>query len=78
MLLYFRDRWTDSVTRRHPVPSPGHTEDDYDEDDDEVEGLDLDEDHVYQSIERPSRADDNAVYAVPLKQKKVLRFGSVC
>lgn len=63
------------MTRRHPVPSPGHSDDD----DDEVEGLDLEEDHVYQSLERPSRADDiNAIYAVPLKQKKVLRSGSVC
>ncbi|XP_057218568.1 centrosomal protein of 89 kDa isoform X3 [Triplophysa rosa] len=64
--LYTRDRWTDSMTRRPAVPSPGHSDDD-----DEVEGLDLDEDHVYQSLERPSRADDiNAIYAVPLKQKK--------
>ncbi|XP_056609110.1 centrosomal protein of 89 kDa isoform X2 [Triplophysa dalaica] len=69
--LYTRDRWTDSMTRRHPVPSPGHSDDDDDDDDDEVEGLDLEEDHVYQSLERPSRADDiNAIYAVPLKQKK--------
>lgn len=71
MFLHFRDRWTDSITRRPPVPSPGHSDDDV-EDDDEVEGLDLDEDHVYQSLERPNRADDNhAIYAVPLKQKKV-------
>lgn len=57
------------------MPSPGHSDDDVEDDDDEVEGLDLDEDHVYQSLERPNRADDNnAIYAVPLKQKKV----SVC
>ncbi|XP_051945919.1 centrosomal protein of 89 kDa-like isoform X5 [Xyrauchen texanus] len=69
--LYTRDRWTDSMARRPPVPSPGHTDDD---DNDEVEGLERDENHVYQSLERQqSRADDiNVVYAVPLKHRKGL------
>uniref|UniRef100_A0A8C2J7X5 Centrosomal protein 89 n=1 Tax=Cyprinus carpio TaxID=7962 RepID=A0A8C2J7X5_CYPCA len=66
--LYTRDTWADSVTGRPPVPSPGHSDDD-DDDSDEVEG---DEDHVYQSLERQSRADDiNVVYAMPLKHRKV-------
>uniref|UniRef100_A0A8C2J5J5 Centrosomal protein 89 n=1 Tax=Cyprinus carpio TaxID=7962 RepID=A0A8C2J5J5_CYPCA len=65
--LYTRDTWADSVTGRPPVPSPGHSDDD-DDDSDEVEG---DEDHVYQSLERQSRADDiNVVYAMPLKHRK--------
>uniref|UniRef100_A0A8C2AI29 Centrosomal protein 89 n=1 Tax=Cyprinus carpio TaxID=7962 RepID=A0A8C2AI29_CYPCA len=65
--LYARDTWADSVTGRPPVPSPGHSDDD-DDDSDEVEG---DEDHVYQSLERQSRADDiNVVYAMPLKHRK--------
>uniref|UniRef100_A0A9J7Y356 Centrosomal protein 89 n=1 Tax=Cyprinus carpio carpio TaxID=630221 RepID=A0A9J7Y356_CYPCA len=65
--LYARDAWADSVTGRPPVPSPGHSDDD--DDSDEVEG---DEDHVYQSLERQSRADDiNVVYAMPLKHRKV-------
>uniref|UniRef100_A0A8C1G5K9 Centrosomal protein 89 n=1 Tax=Cyprinus carpio TaxID=7962 RepID=A0A8C1G5K9_CYPCA len=65
--LYARDTWADSVTGRPPVPSPGHSDDD--DDSDEVEG---DEDHVYQSLERQSRADDiNVVYAMPLKHRKV-------
>ncbi|XP_042583862.1 centrosomal protein of 89 kDa-like isoform X3 [Cyprinus carpio] len=64
--LYARDAWADSVTGRPPVPSPGHSDDD--DDSDEVEG---DEDHVYQSLERQSRADDiNVVYAMPLKHRK--------
>uniref|UniRef100_A0A8C1G8F4 Centrosomal protein 89 n=1 Tax=Cyprinus carpio TaxID=7962 RepID=A0A8C1G8F4_CYPCA len=64
--LYARDTWADSVTGRPPVPSPGHSDDD--DDSDEVEG---DEDHVYQSLERQSRADDiNVVYAMPLKHRK--------
>ncbi|XP_043101898.1 centrosomal protein of 89 kDa isoform X1 [Puntigrus tetrazona] len=66
--LYTRDTWPDSVTGRPPVPSPGHSEDDDGDDSDEMEG---DEDHIYQSLERQSRADDvNIVYAVPLKHKK--------
>ncbi|XP_056317797.1 centrosomal protein of 89 kDa isoform X2 [Danio aesculapii] len=75
--LYTRDRWPGSVTGRPPGPSPGRTVEDEDDDDDEgddideVEGLERDEDHVYQSLERQSRADDtNIVYAVPLKHKK--------
>uniref|UniRef100_A0A9J7XJE5 Centrosomal protein 89 n=1 Tax=Cyprinus carpio carpio TaxID=630221 RepID=A0A9J7XJE5_CYPCA len=74
--LYARDAWADSVTGRPPVPSPGHSDDD--DDSDEVEG---DEDHVYQSLERQSRADDiNVVYAMPLKHRKVQScvFGGVC
>uniref|UniRef100_A0A8C1G6H3 Centrosomal protein 89 n=1 Tax=Cyprinus carpio TaxID=7962 RepID=A0A8C1G6H3_CYPCA len=74
--LYARDTWADSVTGRPPVPSPGHSDDD--DDSDEVEG---DEDHVYQSLERQSRADDiNVVYAMPLKHRKVQScvFGGVC
>nr|XP_055062059.1 centrosomal protein of 89 kDa isoform X3 [Misgurnus anguillicaudatus] len=68
--LYSRDRWEGSMTGRPPVPSPGHTDN---EEDDEVEGLDIDEDHVYQSLERQSRADDiNDVYATPLKHRKVI------
>ncbi|KAK7170341.1 hypothetical protein R3I94_000535 [Phoxinus phoxinus] len=75
--LYTRDRWPDSMTERPPVPLR-HTIDDEDEDDDdegddsdEVEGLEKDEDHVYQSLERQSRADDiNVVYAVPVKHRK--------
>lgn len=48
------------------MPSPGHSDDD---ESDEVEG---DEDHIYQSLERKSRADDiNVVYAMPLKHRKV-------
>lgn len=69
--LYTRDRWPDSVTERPPVPSPRHTDDDEGDDSDEVEGLEINEDHVYQSLERQSRADDiNVVYAVPLKHRK--------
>ncbi|XP_073668745.1 centrosomal protein of 89 kDa isoform X1 [Paramisgurnus dabryanus] len=69
--LYSRDRWAGSMTGRPPVPSPGHTDDE--EDDDEVEGLDIDEDHVYQSLERQNRADDsNVVYATALKHRKVM------
>uniref|UniRef100_A0A671RFU6 Centrosomal protein of 89 kDa-like n=1 Tax=Sinocyclocheilus anshuiensis TaxID=1608454 RepID=A0A671RFU6_9TELE len=65
---YTRDTWPDSVTGRPPVPSPGYSDDDEGDDSDEVEG---DEDHVYQSLERQSRADDiNVVYAVPLKHRK--------
>lgn len=76
LLSHFRDRWPGSVTGRPPVASPGRTDEDDDDDEgddiDEVEGLERDEDHVYQSLERQSRADDiNVVYAVPLKQKKV-------
>lgn len=68
LLSHLRDTWADSVTGRPPVPSPGHSDDD-DDDSDEVEG---DEDHVYQSLERQSRADDiNVVYAMPLKHRKV-------
>ncbi|XP_055062059.2 centrosomal protein of 89 kDa isoform X2 [Misgurnus anguillicaudatus] len=72
--LYSRDRWEGSMTGRPPVPSPGHTDNEEDdEEDDEVEGLDIDEDHVYQSLERQSRADDiNDVYATPLKHRKVI------
>ncbi|XP_051562024.1 centrosomal protein of 89 kDa isoform X4 [Myxocyprinus asiaticus] len=72
--LYTRDRWSDSMARRPPVPSPRLSDDDEDDDNDEVEGLERDEDHVYQSLERQqSRADDiNVVYAVPLKHRKVL------
>uniref|UniRef100_A0A671M2M5 Centrosomal protein 89 n=1 Tax=Sinocyclocheilus anshuiensis TaxID=1608454 RepID=A0A671M2M5_9TELE len=67
--LYTRDTWPDSVTGRSPVPSPGHSDEDEGDDSDEVEA---DEDHVYQSLERQSRADDiNVVYAVPLKHRKV-------
>ncbi|XP_050972191.1 centrosomal protein of 89 kDa isoform X4 [Labeo rohita] len=71
--LYTRDTWPDSVTGRPPVPSPGHSDDDEDDDSVEVEGdEERDEDHVYQSIERRSRADDiNVVYAMPLKHRKV-------
>uniref|UniRef100_A0A8C2DLS0 Centrosomal protein 89 n=1 Tax=Cyprinus carpio TaxID=7962 RepID=A0A8C2DLS0_CYPCA len=66
--LYTRDTWPDSVTRRPPVPSPGHSDDDEGGDSDEVEA---DEDHVYQSLERQSRTDDiNDVYGVPLKHRK--------
>uniref|UniRef100_A0A672QVG1 Centrosomal protein of 89 kDa-like n=1 Tax=Sinocyclocheilus grahami TaxID=75366 RepID=A0A672QVG1_SINGR len=66
--LYTRDTWPDSVTGRSPVPSPGHSDEDEGDDSDEVEA---DEDHVYQSLERQSRADDiNVVYAVPLKHRK--------
>lgn len=59
------------------MPSPGHSDDD---ESDEVEG---DEDHIYQSLERKSRADDmNVVYAMPLKHRKVQScvcvFGWVC
>ncbi len=71
LLSHLRDTWPDSVTGRPPVPSPGHSDDDNDESDDsdEVEG---DEDHIYQSLERQSRADDiNVVYAMPLKHRKV-------
>ncbi|KAI2662561.1 Centrosomal protein of 89 kDa [Labeo rohita] len=70
--LYTRDTWPDSVTGRPPVPSPGHSDDDEDDDSVEVEGdEERDEDHVYQSIERRSRADDiNVVYAMPLKHRK--------
>ncbi|XP_016088570.1 centrosomal protein of 89 kDa-like [Sinocyclocheilus grahami] len=63
---YTRDTWPDSG--RPSVPSPGYSDDDEGDDSDEVEG---DEDHVYQSLERQSRADDiNVVYAVPLKHRK--------
>uniref|UniRef100_A0A8C1IY92 Centrosomal protein 89 n=1 Tax=Cyprinus carpio TaxID=7962 RepID=A0A8C1IY92_CYPCA len=66
--LYTRDTWPDSVTRRPPVPSPGHSDDDEGGDSDQVEA---DEDHVYQSLERQSRTDDiNDVYGVPLKHRK--------
>ncbi|XP_058639335.1 centrosomal protein of 89 kDa isoform X2 [Onychostoma macrolepis] len=66
--LYARDTWPDSVTGRPPVPSPGHDDDDEGDDSDEVE---RDEDHIYQSLERQSRADDiNVVYAMPLKHRK--------
>uniref|UniRef100_A0A673MQX2 Centrosomal protein of 89 kDa-like n=1 Tax=Sinocyclocheilus rhinocerous TaxID=307959 RepID=A0A673MQX2_9TELE len=66
--LYTRDTWPDSVTGRPPVSSPGHSDEDEGDDSDEVEA---DEDHVYQSLERQSRADDiNVVYAVPLKHRK--------
>ncbi|XP_067258357.1 centrosomal protein of 89 kDa isoform X1 [Chanodichthys erythropterus] len=69
--LYTRDRWPYSVTENPPVPSPRHTDDDEGDDSDELEGLEGDEDHVYQSLERQSRADDiNVVYAVPLKHRK--------
>ncbi|XP_048040939.1 centrosomal protein of 89 kDa isoform X3 [Megalobrama amblycephala] len=69
--LYTRDRWPYSVTERPTVPSPRHTDDDEGDDSDELEGLEGDEDHVYQSLERQSRADDiNVVYAVPLKHRK--------
>lgn len=73
LLSPFRDRWPDSMTERPPVPSLRHTDDDDEGDDsDEVEGLERDEDHVYQSLERQSRADDiNVVYAVPIKHRKV-------
>lgn len=69
LLSHLRDTWPDSVTGRPPVPSPGHSDDDESDDSDEVEG---DEDHIYQSLERQSRADDiNVVYAMPLKHRKV-------
>ncbi|XP_051756209.1 centrosomal protein of 89 kDa isoform X2 [Ctenopharyngodon idella] len=69
--LYTRDRWPYSVTERPPVPSPRHTDDGEGDDSDELEGLERDEDHVYQSLERQSRADDiNVAYAVPLKHRK--------
>ncbi|XP_077085090.1 centrosomal protein of 89 kDa isoform X2 [Siphateles boraxobius] len=69
--LYTRDRWPDSMTERPPVPSLRHTDDDEGGDSDEVEGLERDEDHVYQSLERQSRADDiNVVYAMPIKHRK--------
>ncbi|XP_067295914.1 centrosomal protein of 89 kDa isoform X2 [Pseudorasbora parva] len=69
--LYTRDRWSDSMRERPPVPSPRHTDDDEGDDSDKVEGLERDEDHVYQPLERQSRADDiNGVYAVPLKHRK--------
>lgn len=77
LLSHFRDRWPDSMTERPPVPSLRHTDDD--DDSDEVEGLERDEDHVYQSLERQSRADDiNVVYAVPIKHRKVQSCVCVC
>lgn len=70
------------MTERPPVPSLRHTDDDEGDDSDELEGLERDEDHVYQSLERQSRADDiNVVYAVPIKHRKVQScvclFGSI-
>ncbi len=71
LLSHLRDTWPDSVTGRASVPSPGRSDDDNDESDDSDE-VDGDEEHIYQSLERQSRADDiNVVYAMPLKHRKV-------
>ncbi|KAJ8248981.1 hypothetical protein GJAV_G00229860 [Gymnothorax javanicus] len=73
-----RDRWSRSVGVRQRLPSPEHSDgvhDDDDEDDDEeMEEIerhalsDLDEGHVYQSLERQGRSpNDDKIYAVPIK-----------
>ncbi|XP_048885962.1 centrosomal protein of 89 kDa isoform X2 [Brienomyrus brachyistius] len=76
---YTRDRWHRSVAGRPRLPSPEHSdpcdEDGDDSDDEDEEGVkggllsDLDEDHIYQSLERQGAAlVTNDIYAVPHKQ----------
>ncbi|XP_026802605.3 centrosomal protein of 89 kDa isoform X2 [Pangasianodon hypophthalmus] len=58
--LYTRDRWPDSVAGRPRLPSPRPDDADDDNDEDEEEEIEADmqreESHVYQTIERQSRA----------------------
>ncbi|XP_062327554.1 centrosomal protein of 89 kDa-like isoform X2 [Osmerus eperlanus] len=72
--LYTEDRWRESLADRPRLPSPGCSDEDYDEDEEEEvlgrEGL-SEEDHVYQSLDRQGRSRSRTtddVYAKPLKQ----------
>ena len=83
MPFHFRDRWRESLADRPRLPSPGCSDEDYDDDEDEEgeqvlgrEGLSED-DHVYQSLDRKGRSRSGTtddVYAKPLKQVRNIRF----
>ncbi|XP_062845472.1 centrosomal protein of 89 kDa [Trichomycterus rosablanca] len=71
--LYTRDQWPDSMPDRPRFPSlqPDDDEFDRDEDDEEEieEDVEIDDGHVYQSLDRQGRAAvPDAVYAAPLKK----------
>ncbi|KAJ8407909.1 hypothetical protein AAFF_G00269530 [Aldrovandia affinis] len=69
---YTRDRWSRSMGGRPRLPSPEHSDEVYDDEEEELERevpSDPDEGHVYQSLERQGRSPvKNDVYAVPLRQ----------
>ncbi|XP_069037270.1 centrosomal protein of 89 kDa isoform X2 [Lepisosteus oculatus] len=67
------NRWNESMDGRPRLPSPTHTDEDYEEEEENAENevhSDSDEGHVYHSIEMEDKSPiQDAVYAVPLKKK---------
>uniref|UniRef100_W5M0U3 Centrosomal protein 89 n=1 Tax=Lepisosteus oculatus TaxID=7918 RepID=W5M0U3_LEPOC len=67
------NRWNESMDGRPRLPSPTHTDEDYEEEEENAENevhSDSDEGHVYHSIEMEDKGPiQDAVYAVPLKKK---------